>query len=216
MRVRPANRARPGSARTPALTARWRASSAACPRRARSGAAPTQRQCDHGARPRHSGGDHQPRRRPRRHEPWQPLLPVQRQGRDHPGARHRLAEAHEAMSSSDEADLTDVTPEELVGRMTAGASLSHRYAFLGRELLGLIHSDRSWPPSTSRCAIVARQRRAPWPDRGERLESRAPWTIKASPTSSKRCPSRPWCVPARRRRTRPLPAPGAVRRAPKS
>ena len=71
----------------------------------------------------------------------------------------RLAGAYEAMWSSDEGDFKDVTPEELVDRMTAGASLSHRYAFLGRELLGLIHSDRSWPPSTGGVVSFFHERR---------------------------------------------------------
>ncbi|MGV8964887.1 MAG: TetR/AcrR family transcriptional regulator [Cellulomonas sp.] len=53
----------------------------------------------------------------------------------------RLAGAYESMWSRDGADLTSVTPGELLRRMAAGADLSHRYAFLGRELLGLIHSD---------------------------------------------------------------------------
>jgi hypothetical protein len=45
------------------------------------------------------------------------------------------------MWSDNEANHMDVTPGELLKRLTAGAALSHRYAFLGRELLGLLHSD---------------------------------------------------------------------------
>jgi AcrR family transcriptional regulator len=52
-----------------------------------------------------------------------------------------LTGAYEEMWSGDQADLMDVTPGELLRRLAAGAALSHRYAFLGRELLGLLHSD---------------------------------------------------------------------------
>lgn len=52
-----------------------------------------------------------------------------------------FAGAYEEMWSGDEADLMEVTPAELLRRLAAGAALSHRYAFLGRELLGLLHSD---------------------------------------------------------------------------
>ena len=52
-----------------------------------------------------------------------------------------FAGAYEEMWSAAEANLVDVTPGELLRRLAAGAALSHRYAFLGRELLGLLHSD---------------------------------------------------------------------------
>ncbi len=53
----------------------------------------------------------------------------------------RLAGAYDQMWSADGADLVDVSPDEVLRRMAAGADFSHRYAFVGRELLGLLHTD---------------------------------------------------------------------------
>jgi len=52
-----------------------------------------------------------------------------------------FAGAHEEVWSGSDANLMDVAPVELLKRLAAGAALSHRYAFLGRELLGLLHGD---------------------------------------------------------------------------
>ncbi len=52
-----------------------------------------------------------------------------------------FAGAYEEMWSGDEADFMDVTPAEILRRLAAGAALSDRYAFLNRELLGLLHGD---------------------------------------------------------------------------
>jgi len=38
-------------------------------------------------------------------------------------------------------DLPDLTPDEVLSRLADGAALSGRYAFLARDLLGLLHAD---------------------------------------------------------------------------
>jgi AcrR family transcriptional regulator len=38
-------------------------------------------------------------------------------------------------------DPLDLTPEEVLARLAEGAALSRRYAFLARDLLGLLHGD---------------------------------------------------------------------------
>ena len=53
----------------------------------------------------------------------------------------RLVGAYESMWSADALGQVDPSPDELLGRLAAGAVLSRRYAFLGRELLGLLHGD---------------------------------------------------------------------------
>jgi AcrR family transcriptional regulator len=53
----------------------------------------------------------------------------------------RLVGAYEEMWSADARGLVDLGPEDLLSRLAAGAVLSRRYAFLGRELLGLLHGD---------------------------------------------------------------------------
>lgn len=39
------------------------------------------------------------------------------------------------------ADPLDLTPDEILARLAGGAALSRRYAFLARDLLGLLHAD---------------------------------------------------------------------------
>jgi AcrR family transcriptional regulator len=38
-------------------------------------------------------------------------------------------------------DLLDLTPDEVLSRLADGAALSGQYAFLARDLLGLLHAD---------------------------------------------------------------------------
>ena len=52
-----------------------------------------------------------------------------------------FAGAYEEMWSGGGANLMDVAPVDLLKRLAAGTALSHRYAFLGRELRGLLHAD---------------------------------------------------------------------------
>ena len=48
--------------------------------------------------------------------------------------------AYDQLWGAGEADL-DLTPEEVLARLAEGAALSRRYAFLARDLLGLLHAD---------------------------------------------------------------------------
>jgi len=41
----------------------------------------------------------------------------------------------------DQGDSRDLTPDEVLARLADGAALSHRYSFLARDLLGLLHAD---------------------------------------------------------------------------
>jgi AcrR family transcriptional regulator len=41
----------------------------------------------------------------------------------------------------DQGDSLDLTPDEVLARLADGAGLSRRYAFLARDLLGLLHAD---------------------------------------------------------------------------
>jgi len=41
----------------------------------------------------------------------------------------------------DQGDSFDLTPDEVLARLADGAGLSRRYAFLARDLLGLLHAD---------------------------------------------------------------------------
>ena len=53
----------------------------------------------------------------------------------------RLAAADAAMWDAGGGSPANLTPDELLGRLSAEVVLSRRYAFLARELLGLLHSD---------------------------------------------------------------------------
>lgn len=101
-----------------------------------------------------------------------------------------FAGAYEEMWSGSEASLMDVTPEELLKRLATGTELSHRYAFLGRELLGLLHSDpvlaaeyrTVWARRTATFHALARQWRAtgvlrPLDDQGMADLLQALWVI---------------------------------------
>jgi AcrR family transcriptional regulator len=50
--------------------------------------------------------------------------------------------AHEQLWETDGADPPDLAPDEVLARLAEGAALSRRYAFLARDLLGLLHADR--------------------------------------------------------------------------
>jgi AcrR family transcriptional regulator len=43
--------------------------------------------------------------------------------------------------TADPGDPLDLTPDEVLARLADGAALSRRYAFLARDLLGLLHGD---------------------------------------------------------------------------
>jgi len=51
----------------------------------------------------------------------------------------RLAAAHEEIWAAD--GPADLSPRELLERLSVGAQLSREYAFLARDLLGLLHAD---------------------------------------------------------------------------
>lgn len=53
----------------------------------------------------------------------------------------RLVAAHEALWAVGDDRPADLTPDELLDRIAGGAALSRRYAFLARDLLGLLHAD---------------------------------------------------------------------------
>lgn len=53
----------------------------------------------------------------------------------------RFAADHEDVWTAMEDGPQDLEPETLLRRMSDGAALSRRYAFLARELLGLVHND---------------------------------------------------------------------------
>jgi AcrR family transcriptional regulator len=47
----------------------------------------------------------------------------------------------ESLGAGDRGDPLDLTPDEVLARLSDGAALSRRYAFLARDLLGLLHGD---------------------------------------------------------------------------
>lgn len=49
--------------------------------------------------------------------------------------------AYERLWGVADGDALDLTPDEVLARLADGAVLSGRYAFLARDLLGLIHAD---------------------------------------------------------------------------
>jgi AcrR family transcriptional regulator len=49
--------------------------------------------------------------------------------------------AYEQLWGAGDADPLDLTPDEVLARLAEGAALSRRYAFLARDLLGLLHAD---------------------------------------------------------------------------
>ena len=49
--------------------------------------------------------------------------------------------AYDQLWGAGEADPLDLTPDEVLARLAEGAALSRRYAFLARDLLGLLHAD---------------------------------------------------------------------------
>ena len=53
----------------------------------------------------------------------------------------RLVSEYEELWASGDEDAVDVSPRQLLDQLAAGAQLTRRYAFLARDLLGLLHSD---------------------------------------------------------------------------
>jgi AcrR family transcriptional regulator len=49
--------------------------------------------------------------------------------------------AYERLWAAGDGDPVDPTPDEVLARLGQGAALSGRYAFLARDLLGLLHAD---------------------------------------------------------------------------
>jgi AcrR family transcriptional regulator len=49
--------------------------------------------------------------------------------------------AYERLWGRDDGEPLDLTPDEVLARLAEGAALSRRYAFLARDLLGLLHAD---------------------------------------------------------------------------
>jgi len=49
--------------------------------------------------------------------------------------------AYEQLWGAGDADPLDLTPDDVLARLAEGAALSRRYAFLARDLLGLLHAD---------------------------------------------------------------------------
>ena len=49
--------------------------------------------------------------------------------------------AYDQLWGAGDADPLDLTPDEVLARLADGAALSRRYAFLTRDLLGLLHAD---------------------------------------------------------------------------
>ena len=49
--------------------------------------------------------------------------------------------AYEQLWSGGEAGPLDLAPDEVLARLAGGVELSRRYAFLARDLLGLLHAD---------------------------------------------------------------------------
>jgi AcrR family transcriptional regulator len=56
-------------------------------------------------------------------------------------ASHSETEGLEAGDPGEPGGTLDLTPEEVLARLADGAALSRHYAFLGRDLLGLLHGD---------------------------------------------------------------------------
>ena len=57
------------------------------------------------------------------------------------GASHSDGGHPGSADQADRADPLDLTPDEVLARLGDGAALSGRYAFLARDLLGLLHGD---------------------------------------------------------------------------
>lgn len=53
----------------------------------------------------------------------------------------RLVAAHEQIWAAGDAAGAELSPAELLERLSQGAQLSRQYAFLARDLLGLLHAD---------------------------------------------------------------------------
>jgi AcrR family transcriptional regulator len=53
----------------------------------------------------------------------------------------QFAAAYERLWGAGDGDPVDLTPDEVLARLGQGAALSRRYAFLARDLLGLLHVD---------------------------------------------------------------------------
>lgn len=49
--------------------------------------------------------------------------------------------AYERLWAAGDIDALDLTPDEVFARLAEGAALSRSYAFLARDLLGLLHAD---------------------------------------------------------------------------
>lgn len=49
--------------------------------------------------------------------------------------------AYEQLWGADQGDPLDLTPDEVLARLADAAALTSRYAFLARDLLGLVHGD---------------------------------------------------------------------------
>ncbi|QTE28103.1 TetR/AcrR family transcriptional regulator [Pengzhenrongella sicca] len=53
----------------------------------------------------------------------------------------RLVAEYEVTWAAGAHDAVELSPHDLLDRLAAGAELTRRYAFLGRDLLGLLHAD---------------------------------------------------------------------------
>lgn len=53
----------------------------------------------------------------------------------------QFVEAYEQLWGAGQGDPLDLTPDEVLARLAGGALLSRRFAFLARDLLGLLHGD---------------------------------------------------------------------------
>lgn len=53
----------------------------------------------------------------------------------------QFVEAYELLWSASHVGPVDLTPEQVLARIAEGSELSRRYAFLARDLLGLLHAD---------------------------------------------------------------------------
>ena len=53
----------------------------------------------------------------------------------------QLVASYEGLWGASDGSSADLTPDEVLARLGEGAALSRRYAFLARDLLGLLHAD---------------------------------------------------------------------------
>lgn len=53
----------------------------------------------------------------------------------------QLVAAYDGLWGAGDGGLVDLSPEEVLAHLAEGAALSGRYAFLARDLLGLLHAD---------------------------------------------------------------------------